>query len=185
MKIDRILLDMDGVVVHHFVDLGRAAGIDVSRETWPLGKDGIKAITGMSKEEFVPKILAGGADLWANMQPFPWFRSFYAALEAIAPVYYLSAPEYGPGCVAGKVRWLEAMHGAGFDRFMLTYHKDLCAAPEHLLVDDTQKNVDSFIANGGQAVLFHQPWNGHMHPHPDQLCLQQIDEILNGRQLSA
>jgi 5'(3')-deoxyribonucleotidase len=174
---------MDGVVVHHFIALGRAAGIDISRDTWPLGKTGIKDITGLSKDAFDALVIAGGAELWATMPAFPWFKTFFAALENIAPVYYLSAPEYGAGCVAGKVKWIEAIHGAGYDRFILTRHKELFAQPNHLLVDDTPKNVETFITQGGNAVLFHQPWNGHNDPAPDLLCLQEIDKLLHRQQL--
>ncbi len=178
MNIDRILLDMDGVVVHHFIDLGLAAGIDVSRDTWPMGnKDGIKAITGLNKATFDAMVIAGGADLWANMPAFPWFRSFFTALEEIAPVYYLSSPEYGAGCVAGKVQWIAHHHGAGFDRFILTTHKTLLARPTAVLIDDTQKNIDQFIAAGGQGILFQQPWNGHATPDPDLVCLAALTKI--------
>ncbi len=178
MKIEKILLDMDGVVVHHFIALGRAAGIDISRDTWPLGKEGIKAITGLDKASFDAMVIAGGAQLWVDMPPFPWFKTFFAALEAIAPVYYLSSPEYGPGCVAGKVEWIERHHGAGFDRFILTTHKTLLARPDAVLIDDTPKNVDKFIAAGGQAILFQQPWNGHTTTEPDQVCLKELQTLM-------
>lgn len=177
MNIDRILLDMDGVVVHHFIALGRAAGIEISRETWPVGKEGIKAITGLDKPTFDAMVMAGGAQLWADMPPFPWFQTFFQALEAIAPVYYLSSPEYGAGCVAGKVEWIERHHGTGFDRYILTSHKTLLARPGAVLIDDTPKNVDAFIAAGGQAILFQQPWNNHPHPTPDQACLEALQTL--------
>lgn len=177
MNIDRILLDMDGVVVHHFIALGLAAGIDVSRDTWPVGKDGIKAITGLDKATFDAMVIAGGADLWANMPAFSWFRSFFTALEEIAPVYYLSSPEYGAGCVAGKVTWIEKQHGAAFNRYILTTHKTLLAQQNAVLIDDTQKNVDQFIAAGGQAILFQQPWNGHTTPDPDLTCLAALAQM--------
>lgn len=177
MKIDHILLDMDGVVVHHFIALGRAAGIEVSRDNWPLGKDGIKAITGLDKATFDSMVINGGADLWASMPAFPWFSSFFKALENIAPVYYLSSPEYGAGCVAGKVTWIEKQHGPSFNRFILTTHKTLLARPTAVLIDDTQKNVDQFIAAGGQGILFQQPWNGHTTPDPDLTCLAALAQI--------
>ncbi len=175
---DCILLDMDGVVVHHFINLGRAAGIDVSRDTWPAGKGGIKDITGLDKATFDAMVMAGGAALWADMAPFSWFQTFFAALEEIAPVYYLSSPEYGPGCVAGKVQWIEKHHGRAFDRYILTTHKTLLARPGAVLIDDTQKNVDTFISAGGNAILFKQPWNGHNHPVPDQACLSALQQLI-------
>lgn len=182
MKIETILLDMDGVVVHHFIELGRLFGIEVSRDNWPKGKTIIKEITGTPKEIFDPKVISAGAELWERMEPFPWFKTFVSELENIAPVYFLSAPEYGAGCVAGKVSWLEKYYGKGFDRFILTKHKTLFAKPTHLLIDDGPKNVSDFIAHGGKALLFDQPWNnssasGDLGRNPDLDCIAKVREM--------
>ena len=44
-------------------------------------------------------------------------------------------------------------------QFLIGPSKHLCANPETLLIDDSDKNVDSFRKCGGQAVLVPRPWN--------------------------
>jgi hypothetical protein len=37
--------------------------------------------------------------------------------------------------------------------------KFLCAKPDNILIDDSDKNCNSFIKAGGKAILVPQPWN--------------------------
>ena len=40
-----------------------------------------------------------------------------------------------------------------------TIRKHFCARPDALLIDDSDHNVEAFLAHGGQAILVPRPWN--------------------------
>ncbi len=63
-------------------------------------------------------------------------------------------------CMAGKYNWIvDHFPPQLHTHFSMCPVKRLCAAPDTLLIDDSDKNVDEFRAAGGQAVLMPRPWN--------------------------
>ena len=60
--------------------------------------------------------------------------------------------------------WFDKMFGPSFRDLALISDKDLLAKPTRVLVDDSPENVASFLAAGGEACMFPQPWNGARIP---------------------
>jgi len=159
MAVGVIYLDMDGVVVNHYKSFFRLFGRELDEAKWPKGIADSKTALGIGGREFDKRIIAAGAQFWADMEEYPWYMDFWRQLNAVAPVYYLSSPEFGPGCLAGKLQWLETRHAEGFGKFIFTQHKMLLAKPDAVLIDDCPGNLEKFTALGGQGVLFERPWN--------------------------
>jgi 5'(3')-deoxyribonucleotidase len=74
-------------------------------------------------------------------------------------VVFCTAPIDDPACTAGKHGFLLDRFGSAFRDYVLTNRKDLLASPNHILIDDALHNVSAFVAKGGQACIFPQPWN--------------------------
>ncbi len=79
-------------------------------------------------------------------------------------VCILTSPIRDPHCASGKMTWIHDNLPPFLHRqFLIGSPKHLCASPDALLIDDSDKNVDAFCAAGGQAILVPRPWNsGHM-----------------------
>ena len=65
-----------------------------------------------------------------------------------------------PGSWPGKVEWVHRYFRTFEKRLIITQApKSLLAKPDTLLIDDRDKNIEEFIAAGGQAILVPRPWN--------------------------
>jgi 5'(3')-deoxyribonucleotidase len=106
------------------------------------------------------------AKFWADLpksEICDWLLIISALLVGKENVCVLSAPIRSPSCMAGKLEWIQANLPAWMHRqFLVGPMKRMCANENSLLIDDSDRNVDLFRANGGQAVLIPKPWNtGH------------------------
>lgn len=101
-------------------------------------------------------------EFWAELEPTPFAEDVVGAvIDAFGPdhVCLLTKPVLTAGCETGKRRWIER-HFPRFRRqYLIGPPKAMCAGPDALLVDDSDRNVDEFIARGGQAVVFPRLWN--------------------------
>ena len=104
-----------------------------------------------------------GIDFWRDVDRYPWTDDLWRGCKAIAgdDVFISSSPTRSADCVAGKAAWLREEFSIGPNRYMLGSRKDLLAAPDRVLVDDAEKNVDAFRDAGGHAILFPGPWNSN------------------------
>ncbi len=157
--INTIYLDMDGVCCNFGGAAMKACGrsYDTAIETWDFFKE-----WGWSIERFWQAIDAQGEDLWANLEPFPWFIPLLKHCEDLVgseSIWYCSTPSQAPWSASGKLKWLRRIHGKDFRRWILIPDKTHLAAPDRLLIDDSGKNCDAFRKAGGHAILFPQPWN--------------------------
>ena len=100
---------------------------------------------------------------WANIEEYPWFRSLYDGLSALAPVLFLSSAGDNPRALSGKLKWLQARFGEGFQDYVFTLHKHQLARENAVLVDDYEVFVEMFREAGGKGVLFPQTWGSNHH----------------------
>lgn len=75
-------------------------------------------------------------------------------------LFILTRPILHADCYAGKFEWVEKnlpdfMH----DKLVPCAYKDICSKSETLLIDDSPKNVQGFIAAGGDAIMMPRPFN--------------------------
>lgn len=162
MKIDRILLDVDGVLADWVAGVCRLFDRDQSEMEAEWGHDyDICSVLGCSTSEMWRRVDEAGEDFWANLEPYPWADQLYDLCRSLAPTTILTSPSHDPTSLAGKLRWLDEHMGKGehFRKFLIGPDKVACARPGALLIDDRDANCDDFRSYGGQAIVFPRPWN--------------------------
>lgn len=152
----KIFLDMDNVIV----DLIRSAALlfgedyDALIAKWPLGVYDMEIALGISRSKFFSTIKKAGVDFWSNLPAFPHTMELYEFCCSLAPTYVLTMPTMEPESLAGKLYWLHDKFGHGFNNYVMTPHKGLCADKTSVLIDDKVSNVENFIACGGRGIIW-------------------------------
>lgn len=93
---------------------------------------------------------------WATMPAYDGMKAFYNDMKKIGNVRMLTAPTLSSGCYRGKAEWVEKQFGRwGLNDLIIcrALDKHLLARPNHILIDDRQKNVDEWNAAGGIGIL--------------------------------
>jgi 5'(3')-deoxyribonucleotidase len=158
--ISQICVDVDGVLADWVKGAVDLFGFDEEElyDNWEIGQD-ITDAAGISLNELWRGIDAEGADFWANLEPFPWANDLWDLCKSIAPTIVLTSPSKHPLSLAGKIIWLNNQFGAPFRDFLIGSKKEFCARQGSVLIDDNDEKCQKFIANGGRAIVFPQPWN--------------------------
>lgn len=167
--ITRVLLDLDGVLnkfYHHALHyLGIA---DYSDETHPVecGYDIIAAANKLAGyERFTPRAFwnAIPRHVWATApksEECDWLLDECVRLVGRDGVCIATSPTLDPDSLAGKLEWIHANLPPWLHRqYLVGPCKQFLAHPQALLVDDADRNIDSFRLWGGRAVLVPRPWN--------------------------
>jgi hypothetical protein len=159
--VTRILLDLDGVLA----DWATAAILQHGRDpavvlsTWPAGVYDLADVLGISGNAMWQPINEAGAEFWATLDPLPWCGDLMSLCTGIAPTTILTSPSKDPGAASGKTRWLQSVFGSSFRDYLIGPAKAACAGRGAVLIDDRDEGCESFIAAGGHAIVFPQPWN--------------------------
>jgi len=91
----------------------------------------------------------------------------------------LTAPVCSPGCLTGKLEWIqEQLPHWLHQQFLIGPHKHFCAHPDHLLIDDANHNVNAWREHGGQAILMPRPWNSCFGFDATKSILRNFDAFL-------
>lgn len=151
-----ILLDCDGVLADFVTASIEAHGRSDTHDqidSWDYFRDG----WGMSPVEFWTALR--GRDFWTDIRPYPWIAEFHKKLQELGTVTILTSPCDDTECASGKAIWLDKHLGIRPSATMIGSRKELLAKSKHLLIDDSESNVNKFRDAGGHAILFPQPWN--------------------------
>jgi len=127
-----------------------------------LGVFNIETCWGITAEEFWRPIKVPG--FWSSLQPMPEAQQLVdlatktVGLENIA---VLTSPNLDPNCVPEKMVWMYKYFPelAGHMMFARAFAKRLVAAPNHVLIDDYDRNIDQWQAAGGPGILVPRLWN--------------------------
>lgn len=153
------LLDMDGVLVDFHRVAVKELGFDYDKRYPSLVSWEIYTNLGLDKESFYSWLNNVGTSFWANL-PFTKFgNSLLAICNALGATYLCTAPTLDNYSAPGKLMWVRSNFGKYFDKIVISKHKYLAAKPNHILIDDADKNVEAFTAAGGNAILYPRPWN--------------------------
>lgn len=183
-RIDRISLDMDGVLAHLMPQLLASHGVDPERwteiEGWDAAGDVLGRALGrepLSREETWRPVVEGGADWWAAIPPTPWCAALLACLSHWRlPIRIVSSPLSAArgDSEAGKRAWLERHVPSLADRAVFDDNKGAHSRGGDLLIDDGAHNVIAWLESGGPACLWPAPWNRGYEPGAE---LQRIDAL--------
>jgi len=121
-------------------------------------------------------------DDWANLPKSDEFDFLLDSCERLVGrenICILTTPILDPDCAAGKVEWIYKYCPKWLHRqYLIGPMKHMCARPDALLIDDSDKNVDKFRAEGGQAILVPRPWNKY-HGWSSMRHLKDAFEVLS------
>ena len=150
-------VDLDGVLVDFNKGVLRA--FDCEDLEWPAGVRDVHKVLGISKNQFWSRL---NEDFWANLPMMDDAREILSLVEAKfgrMNVCILSSPSMDPRCLSGKAKWLQKNLRSYLKSYLLGPSKYYCAHENSLLIDDAEKNVESYWANGGKAILMPRRWN--------------------------
>jgi len=118
-------------------------------------------VIGVSEREFWENLTV---EFWSQMRKTDECDMILHALEAQFQdnICILSSPA-NEKSAHGKILWIKE-HLPKYwksGRFCLNRDKSFLAAPDKILIDDSDKNVQKFRAAGGLGVLYPRYWNSH------------------------
>jgi len=155
LPIPKIYLDLDGVI--RDFDYGVQKEFNIKFEK-------------TDRESFITNIKAEldltTSQIWDRMDiefvsslPFtPWAKDLLRIFKPYKPII-LTAPSRTNA--TGSQHWIRKRLPSFFyeGRYLIGPCKRACADPQSILIDDYEKHVNEFRANGGHAILFPTYWN--------------------------
>jgi 5'(3')-deoxyribonucleotidase len=174
MSIERIFIDMDGVLADFISSAMAVHGATYDAITYPRMEWSIAKVLGITEDEFWEKIDEMAPDFWPHIPPYEWMELLVDTAATIAPIALLSTPSLHPSCHYGKRQWVDK-HLPGVE-LILCKSKFLLSKPGRVLIDDNDGNCAKWEAEGGTAMLFPQPWNGN-HRFMDQQHEYAIERL--------
>ena len=153
-----IYCDMDGVLCDFDLGYEKLTGISTAEANtkgksyfWELFRKG----AGKNEKDFWSNLpwQPGGRELWKAISPHtPNILSSPAIDFSLPPDQQLS-PEYNQA-IQGKKEWISKnLTNVGKEIFVPAVQKATFAAPNHILIDDLEKNITAWEANGGIGIL--------------------------------
>ena len=155
----KILCDLDGVLADFVSASYEVHGKEAEQaikwnyfEDWNLGPG-----------EFFGEIRKY-KDFWRNLNPYPWKNSLVREICKYDPEFLImTKPDDHYNSWGGKFDWIgNHLNISRADRIMMGGSKHLLAAPNRVLIDDNDKNIEMWRDHGGIGILFPQLYNDNM-----------------------
>jgi 5'(3')-deoxyribonucleotidase len=177
----KILLDMDGVLADFENKVYDLFGHPREKFDGNNMCD-IAQSCGVSNEAFDTAMAVEG--FFLSIEPLPWcFNLVEICEKRVGPenVAILTKPFSGQ-CAKEKVEWVAKYLPSYAKRLLIGKAKHFCASPESILIDDTWKNLESFLEHGGQAILFPNLYNIHRTylTDPIKFVERSLDTLMAG-----
>jgi hypothetical protein len=135
----KIFCDMDGVLTNFDKAYFDLTGIDLG------GKH-------LNDKNFWDPINKAGIEFWSKMGWMPDAPLLWGVIEKYNPTL-LSAPSRSNDSRIGKFQWVEE-HLPGVTLVLRSAdRKRDFAAPNHILIDDREDNINGWIESGGIGIL--------------------------------
>lgn len=158
----RIFVDLDGVLADF---VGGALETFNQPSPWSqeknLGNYEIDKLLNLSTTKFWEPLNSHA--FWASLDKLIDGFNMLEYLETYYPqgqIYISTSPTLSPESSSGKHEWI-AKHLPKYSRrtFIGPIKEVFAEIPNSILIDDSDSNVEKFIAAGGNAILWPQPWN--------------------------
>lgn len=149
-----IFLDLDGVIADF---TGGACAIH-GQPDYPVTQWNWYREWGLSGNAFWRPIKEHPDFYGFYVRKYEWADELREQLAILDRVVIATANPLHPGLAASKTQWILDNMGDHFT-VQMGNEKELFAGPGRILIDDCDANVEKWRANGGEAVLFPQPWN--------------------------
>ena len=130
---------------------------------------------GMSSYLFWKKI-DETPDFWLNIEKFEWTDDFINYLHKNKLPYTIcTSPSLSTTAVHEKILWMRKHISPKFKDFQIGHQKYLMSNENHILVDDWEKNLETFK---GPSILFPSPQNENRHiTDPLTYAINKLEEF--------
>jgi len=154
-----LFLDIDSVIAN-FIKSAMAA-LNITNYSIPPNEPDIEKWGGVNvtTDEFWAAIGKTKEDFWANIEKYDYSDELVRLCESYGEVHFLTSPSRNPSCLSGKMMWVQRHYPHLQRKIILTPNKYLLAAPNRILLDDTESKVKKFKKYGGEVILFPQEYN--------------------------
>lgn len=137
-----IFCDMDGVLVDFERGYEELTGIDIKNQFV------------QGDENFWAPLTDAGAKFWATLNWMPDGKLLWRYIQKYKP-NILSAPSREESSKIGKQAWCKINIPGQYNKIYLvpSYEKKQYSKPNHILIDDMEKNIVEWVKNGGIGIL--------------------------------
>lgn len=155
-------LDMDGVLVNFVKGACKAhRRQDPYIDPENHGMYDMAHLWGMSNTQFWDPFTE---EWWESLEPTKEMETIVKRVVekfGLKSVAVLSSPSSNEYAMPAKKRWLQKYVPDLAKRYSFSpaAMKEFAASPNHVLIDDYDKNVAQFDLAGGNSILFPRPWN--------------------------
>lgn len=138
----QIFCDMDGVLC------------DFEKQTKTMTGKTCEELDKVSEEHFWSEIKKVGIEFWSHMPKLSDTDKLWSFIKPHGPKI-LSAPARSiEFCVDGKKSWIKKHLGSNVESiFVRARDKAKYANPNSILIDDLEKNINSWRSNNGIGIL--------------------------------
>jgi len=158
MKINKIFLDLDGVLRDWIGGIYKLFDVEaIENKNYDTLVGYVCREYGISKNYFWEK---QDHNFWANLNFYPYAGEILDSLP-FEKVCILTSPSMT--AAGGTQEWIRTHLSKFFNakQYLIGPAKQFCASPDALLIDDYDLHYQNFTADGGNAILFPQPWNAN------------------------
>ena len=138
-------------------------------DDWPKGEYDMAKILGMSTHEFWRPINDKGEAFWAEMKSTAYSHELLMLTQGRGGFRVAASPSEDPASLSGKLKWLDRHFGPPCRYYVITPDKHLLAGPDRILIDDSDKQIDTWQRAGGIGILFPAKWNAMHLFHADPM----------------
>lgn len=129
--------------------------------------DWYKSDWGITDEEFWAPIYECEDFYGDHVPKYSWADELVSVAAEYGPIVYATVNPLHDKLSASKTRWIR--NNLGDQRPVFTVYegprgpnrrgKELLAAPNSVLIDDADANIEKWVKRGGRGILFPQLWN--------------------------
>lgn len=160
-KLKYCFLDMDGVIADFVKGVCAAHGKETPyTKPESFGIFDMEKLWGISSQEFWKTTEYSG--FWRNLEKYEdadELVSFLCSVFGTENICILTSPSESPFCIPEKKAWI----GEHFPQFkkqiLFGSAKHFLAGPDRVLIDDRDKNIETFINAGGVGWTYSRLWN--------------------------
>ncbi len=158
-----VFLDMDGILADFNKGVHAAHNrqdVYVVEPEKALGVFDLEKLWEISIEDFWKPTQSPG--FWESLDKMPEaddIVNYFCAQYGIENVCILTSPSKDKYCIPEKRNWMQRYYPHLAKNMLFGSEKTFLAAPDRMLVDDRNEDVDSFCEHGGLGLLYPRPWN--------------------------
>jgi hypothetical protein len=159
--INTILIDIDGVIAnfveHAIVHIAGADKLEETYANWPKGEWSVNVALGADSDEF-----------WGTI---PTFEGAHAFIQDVVDLtrgcrhMFATSSGGSTAFLAPRTRWIRSFCRAAkmtqipVTLFQHVDYKAIAAQPSSVIIEDSDRSIDAFVAAHGHAIRVPRLWN--------------------------